>query len=152
MARDAESAVFAARALRLDADLLCHHVVEAGLAVELCAVVADKERDRAAVLALEVAELVAVQGAHFLAVAEGHLGAWLTEEVFGVHVLAQRTIVVILAAVVDAMARIAVVKSHLLHHELERVGFLLCCEAVRDVVVVPDFHCSRPYVFNFRLL
>ena len=57
--------------------------------------------------------------APFFAVAKLYFGAMLTEEVLWVHVLADGAIIVILAAIVNFAAVIAVVESHLLGHEFE---------------------------------
>ena len=67
---DAECALWTARALGLGLGSASHVVVEAGLAAELVACLEDKERNRAAVEALEVNELVAVDLTKLFAVSK----------------------------------------------------------------------------------
>ena len=64
----------------------------------------------------------------FLAVAKLNFSATLTEKVLWVHVLTNSTLVVILAAIVNFVAVIAVVESHLLSHESQgRPLLFFCC-------------------------
>ena len=124
MLRDAESAFIAASALRLDLQLLFHVVIEAGLAVELGAIIGDKEANRAAIVAFVVNEFVSVLIAVLSAVAELFLTAGLAEEVLSVHVLSESAIKVILASVEDLGAAVAVVEGDLFGHESDRVVLL----------------------------
>ena len=106
-----------------------HHVIEAWLAVELCSIVADIEGDRAALLAFEISEFVAMDFAKFLAVTELDFHALLAEEILRIHVFAKGSIEVVLAAVVDSAAIVAIVECHVVHHVLERICPLRLCQS-----------------------
>ena len=108
---------------------LLHHVIEAWLAVELCSIVADIEGYRAALLAFEISEFVAMDFAKFLAVSELDFHALLAEEILRIHVFAKGSIEVVLAAVVDSAALEAIVECHVVHHVLERICPLRFCQS-----------------------
>ena len=153
-------------ALRLHLFLLCLHVVvEARLAEHGPAILNRVERNRAAKVALEVLELIAMHLAQFFAVPERLLRAGLAQEVLRFFSLAHRPIEVILAAAVHSLALVAVVHRHLLQHELERLAKVLAsllndgtilivalsCAYCQDLLLVISFLCSFliDYIYQF---
>jgi len=107
--RDPERALEPTCTLRFDVLSLLHDVVEAGLARQPLTVVADVECDRAAIIALKVSELVAMDLTDFLAVSEFLLCALLAHEALQFLVLAQRTIVIVHASQVNLRTLEAIV-------------------------------------------
>ena len=76
-------------------------------------------------MALEVCELIAVQLAKLLPIPKRLFFAEKAEEFVWAHVFSQCRLIVVSTAVVDPLARIAIVKAHLFHHESKRVFLLL---------------------------
>ena len=95
MLRDFESAVTSTCAVCLYAGPLFHQVVEAGLAVELVSTICYEQRNGAAIAALVIDELIAVDGAISLTVSKFFFSALLTQKVLWVHVLSCRSFKVI---------------------------------------------------------
>ena len=89
-------------------------------------------------MAFEVSEFVAVKIAVFLAVAEFDFSAALAEEALWIHVLTDCAIIVILAAIVNFVAFIAVVESHLLSHEFQRGSLLFFCGLAGQAILFVD--------------
>jgi len=131
-------------------------IVEARLAEHGPTVLNRVECDRAAEVALEVLELVAMHFAHFLTVPERLLRTPLAQEVLRNLSFAHGPIKVILAAAVHCLALVAVVHRHLLQHELKGIAkvliTLLCdgtiliisllCTNCQDLLLVVSLLCS----------
>ena len=132
-------------------NFLLHQVIEAGLAVELCSTIADIEGDRAAVLAFEIGELVAVEIAKFLAVSELNFHALLAEEILRIHVFAKGPIEIVLAAIVDSAALEAIVQCHVVHHVMEGIRPLLLCESRSQSILVENLECGLTGLLFFGL-
>ena len=95
-----------------------HLVIEARLASEVGAIVTDEKSDRAAVLALPVCELIAVNLADLLSVAEVVLSASLAHKILTIFVLTGSSCIIKQSSIVDLAALVAVVKCSLFKHEL----------------------------------
>lgn len=102
-------------------------------------------------MAFEVGKLVAMDFADFLAVSELFFHALLAEEILGFHVLAQCSIEIVLASIVDSLALEAIVESHLVHHELEWISFLSLCETCSQVIPVENLERGLTDLFLFGL-
>ena len=69
------------------------------------------------------------------------LSAWLAQEILGVHVLTQSTIVVVFAPIINSQTLVTVVKRHVIHHELEWIGLLGLRETFPNPILV-EYHNS----------
>lgn len=62
----------------------------------------------------------------------------LAQEVFRFHVLAQRTIEIVLSTVVDTSTVETIVESHVIYHVLDGIRLLLFCQTSFDLILCVD--------------
>jgi len=121
------------------------------LAVKGVPIIADIERNRTTILALIVCKFVAVQFTDLLAIPKSLFSTDTAQKLISAHVLSHSHLVVVLPTVEDPFALVAVIKTHLFHHEFERVCLLFRARNRLTILLLVELVDDRHEIVTFDL-